>query len=132
MKLKWNAVLVAALGLSLAACSAPDENERLAKQGLPPADFVGSAEQGRDIYVANCAACHGRFLKGGRTGPPLLHNVYEPSHHSNLAFYRAVKDGTKAHHWQFGDMPPQPQVSPTDAAHIIAYIRDRQRRVGIN
>ncbi len=132
MNVKLKTALIAALGLALGACSAPNESERLAKQGLPPADFVGSAEQGRDLYVAHCAACHGRFLKGSRTGPPLLHKVYEPGHHSNLAFYRAVKDGTKAHHWQFGDMPAQPQVSPTDAAHIIAYVRDRQQRAGIH
>ncbi|WP_207062013.1 cytochrome c [Motiliproteus sp. SC1-56] len=117
--------------LLLGACSLPDDEERLAKQGLPPAGFEGQVEAGRELYAAHCAACHGRMMKGSRQGPPLLHKVYEPGHHADLAFYRAVKDGVVSHHWGFGDMPPQPQVSPKHAAHIIAYVRNRQRQVGI-
>lgn len=115
----------------LAACSIPDENERLANQGLPPTGFEGNAEQGGGLFNDNCAQCHGRRMQGSDQGPPLLHKVYEPGHHSDLAFYRAVKDGVRAHHWKFGDMPAQPQVSPTDAAHVVAYVRSRQQRAGI-
>ena len=30
-----------------------------------------------------------------------------------------------------GDMPPQPEVTPEQAGHAIAYVRRRQRNVGI-
>ncbi|MEH6472771.1 MAG: cytochrome c [Halopseudomonas sp.] len=129
MKLKpWIGLGFATL---LTACSVPDEAERLANLGLPPADFVGDKDLGRQLYSKNCSSCHGLMMSGSKLGPPLNHKVYEPSHHANLAFYRAVKDGVRAHHWEFGDMPPQSQVSPTDAAHIIAYVRVRQERSGI-
>ncbi|MEH6627851.1 MAG: cytochrome c [Motiliproteus sp.] len=129
MKLKpWIGLGFATL---LTACSVPDEAERLANQGLPPANFVGDKNQGLQLYSNSCAGCHGLMMNGTKQGPPLNHKVYEPSHHANLAFYRAVKDGVRAHHWKFGDMPPQSQVSPTDAAHIIAYVRVRQERSGI-
>lgn len=115
----------------LTACSMPDETERLANQGLPPSDFVGDAKQGRQLYSKNCASCHGLMMNGSTQGPPLNHKVYEPGHHADLAFYRAAKDGVRAHHWNFGDMPPLPQVAPTDVAHVIAYVRERQQRSGI-
>ncbi|MEH6650335.1 MAG: cytochrome c [Motiliproteus sp.] len=115
----------------LTACGLPDEAERLANQGLPPTNFVGDKDQGRLLYSKSCASCHGVMMNGTKQGPPLNHKVYEPSHHSDLAFYRAVKDGVRSHHWKFGDMPAQPQVLPTDAAHIIAYVRVRQERAGI-
>ncbi len=129
MKLKlWIGLGFATL---LTACSVPDQEERLANQGLPPSDFVGDKNLGRELYSKNCASCHGLMMNGSTQGPPLNHKVYEPSHHANLAFYRAVKDGVRAHHWKFGDMPPQTQVTPKDAAHIIAYVRVRQERSGI-
>jgi mono/diheme cytochrome c family protein len=129
---RLNYMSATALALLLGGCSLPGDEERLAKQGLPPADFQGQVEEGRGLYSLNCAGCHGRLLKGTDQGPPLMHKIYEPGHHADLAFYRAVKDGVTSHHWRFGDMPPQPQVSPKVVAHIIAYVRSRQRQVGIN
>ncbi len=125
--------LLAMIGSSLllAACSPPEEEERLQKMGVPPGDFVADVRQGKALFEANCAACHGKKADGTDQGPPLIHKVYEPSHHSDLAFYRAVKNGTRAHHWQFGDMPPQPQVSPEQAGHIVGYVRKIQRSAGI-
>ena len=86
---------------------------------------------GKKLFAANCIACHGADLKGSDKGPPLLHKVYEPSHHSDVAFQLAVKNGVRAHHWQFGDMKPVPGLTPDDVAHITAFIRMEQRKVGI-
>jgi hypothetical protein len=36
-----------------------------------------------------------------------------------------------AHHWRFGDMPPQPAVAPAEVARITRYIRELQRANGI-
>lgn len=40
-------------------------------------------------------------------------------------------DGTRAHHWQFGDMKPVPGLTPDDVAYITAYVRVKQRTAGI-
>jgi hypothetical protein len=71
---------------------------------------------------------------GGGTdnGPPLIHKIYEPNHHGDLAFQRAVRQGSRAHHWRFGDMPPQPQVTDADVSVIVKFIREIQRANGID
>ena len=124
-RIAWLALISGTL--LLAACSPPGEEERLQKMGLPPSDFVADVRQGKKLFEANCAVCHGKTARGTNQGPPLIHEVYKPSHHSDLAFYRAVKDGSRAHHWNFGDMPAQPQVSPEQAGHIVGYVRKIQR-----
>lgn len=86
---------------------------------------------GKTLFEKHCAACHGADLKGSDKGPPLLHRIYEPSHHADAAFQLAVRNGVRAHHWQFGDMAPLPQVTPDEVAHVTAYVRAEQRKVGI-
>lgn len=101
----------------------------------PSAGLMPNPAKGKALYAQNCASCHGADLKGRDAGPdqgpPFLHRVYEPSHHGDAAFQRAVASGTKAHHWKFGDMAPVKGLTPDDVAHITAYIRMVQRTVGI-
>ena len=35
----------------------------------------------------------------------------------------AAKIGVRSPHWNFGDMPPQPQVSEQQQVAIVAYVR---------
>lgn len=98
----------------------------------PSEGLMPNPALGKKLFAANCAACHGADLKGSDKGPPMLHKVYEPSHHGDVAFQLAVKNGVRAHHWQFGDMKPVPGLTPDDVAHITAFIRAEQRKVGIN
>ncbi|HUH11472.1 MAG TPA: hypothetical protein VMK65_00115 [Longimicrobiales bacterium] len=63
--------------------------------------------------------------------PPLVHAVYEPSHHADVAFQMAVRRGVRAHHWSYGDMPAQPHIPPAQADSIIGYVRWLQRQAGI-
>lgn len=49
-----------------------------------------------------------------------------------MAFVRAAREGVRAHHWRFGDMPPVEGVSDADLAGIIAFVREVQRANGIN
>ena len=97
----------------------------------PTPGLMPNPAQGKVLLDKHCAACHGSDLLGSDKGPPLLHRIYEPSHHSDAAFQLAVRNGVRAHHWQFGDMAPVPQLTPDDVAHITAYIRMEQRKVGI-
>jgi mono/diheme cytochrome c family protein len=87
---------------------------------------------GEALYEANCAACHGERALGSVQGPPLVHIVYEPSHHADIAFHFAVERGVRAHHWHFGDMPPVPGLTRAQVDEIVAYVRWLQRQAGIH
>ncbi len=102
----------------------------------PSAGLMPNPTKGKTLFAQKCASCHGVDLKGRDTGtdkgPSFLHRVYEPSHHGDAAFQNAVANGVRAHHWKFGNMPAVAGVTPDDVAHITAYIRMEQRKVGIN
>ncbi len=106
--------------------------------GLPiasvslPGTLSAQAELGQKIYEANCAACHGLNAAGQEgIAPPLVHVIYEPGHHGDESFQRAVALGVRAHHWRFGDMPPVEGLSRRDVAAIVAYVRELQQANGI-
>ena len=123
---------VALLLLSVVAgCGQGDPEARRERLHLPPVDFRPDARTGQKLFKALCTQCHGESAKGTDEGPPLVDPVYRPGHHADLAFQFAVRDGVKQHHWHFGDMPPQPDVAPEQAGHMIAYVRGLQRKEGI-
>jgi mono/diheme cytochrome c family protein len=97
----------------------------------PSAGLMPNPSAGKKLFDKHCANCHGADLKGTKLGPPFLHPYYVSSHHGDVAFQLAAKNGVRAHHWQFGDMQPVPGVTPDDVAHITAYIRYQQRLAGI-
>lgn len=86
---------------------------------------------GQQVFAENCAVCHGENGAGSEQGPPLIHDIYNPGHHADLAFRRAVTRGVRRHHWAFGDMPAQPQVSASELRAIIGFVRSVQRENGI-
>ncbi len=86
---------------------------------------------GQHAYDATCAKCHGAYGRGTDKGPPFLNPVYNPGHHSDEAFQRAVRQGTRQHHWKFGDMPAQPQVTDSEITEIVRYVRELQEANGI-
>lgn len=92
-------------------------------QGVPP---------GAGLFAGKCALCHGLDARGtAAKGPPLVHKIYEPAHHADEAFRRAVREGVRAHHWEFGDMPPVDGLSDEDLDRIIVYVRALQAAAGI-
>ena len=98
-----------------------------------PDTLSANAEIGKTVYEAKCAACHAPSGVGQvDMAPPLIHKIYEPSHHGDEAFQRAVANGVRAHHWKFGDMPPVEGLTRGDVAMIVTYIRELQRANGIN
>ena len=90
-----------------------------------------SARAGETLFNANCSLCHGVNAAGTHQGPPLIHKIYEPGHHSDFSFRNAVRRGVRQHHWQFGDMAPVAGISADDEGQIICYIREMQRANGI-
>ena len=100
---------------------------------LLPETLSQNAQIGQLGFEAKCAACHGVNAAGqDGVAPPLVHIIYEPSHHGDEAFQRAAAMGVRGHHWPFGDMPPVEGVTRGDVTMIIAYIRELQRANGIN
>jgi len=98
-----------------------------------PDNFSDKADIGQVGFNAKCAACHG-VNAAGKDGvaPPLVHKIYEPSHHGDESFQRAAALGVRAHHWPFGNMPAVEGVTRGDVKMITAYIRELQRANGIN
>lgn len=91
------------------------------------------AQKGEGLFNDNCAACHNTNAVGrDGVGPPLVHKIYEPSHHGDESFQLAAKNGVRSHHWPFGDMAPVEGITRADVSTIIAYVRELQRANGIN
>ncbi len=94
-------------------------------------DLSMEAQTGKRAFDLYCARCHGESAGGAPVGPPLVHRTYRAAHHADVAFELAVRRGVRAHHWRFGDMPPQPVVSQVEVAQITRYVRELQRANGI-
>ena len=98
-----------------------------------PAELSGLAIIGKRGFDKNCAVCHGQNAVGqDGVAPPLVHKIYEPSHHGDESFQRAVAIGVRAHHWKFGNMPAIEGLTRADVKVITAYVRELQRHNGIN
>jgi mono/diheme cytochrome c family protein len=111
----------------LVAC----ENRPEVRTEFDPGPAPAELAEGERRFEQSCARCHGLQAVGTDAGPPLIHIVYEPSHHGDVAFQRAAKFGVPAHHWTFGNMPPVPEVDETAVEQITAYVRWLQRAAGI-
>lgn len=93
-------------------------------------ELTALAQRGARGFETKCAQCHGTNAAGSSNGPPLVHRIYEPSHHGDAAIRRAARFGVRPHHWKFGAMP-RVDVSDRELSAIIAYIRELQRANGI-
>jgi cytochrome c len=97
-----------------------------------PEGFSKKAIMGKLAFDATCAACHGENAAGViGAGPTFISRIYEPSHHGDNSFLRASTNGVTAHHWPFGNMPPQKGLTKSDIGNVVAYVRELQRANGI-
>lgn len=117
--------------LSACATDVPQTDPAQIPERILALDIPAEYQAGENSFQVNCAVCHGERALGTDQGPPLVHIIYEPNHHADIAFHLAATRGVRAHHWTFGDMPPQPQVSTDQMEQIVAYVRYLQRQVGI-
>ncbi len=120
--------LLLGAGLMVYRWLAPDAAQ---SEDIAVPEFSAIAIRGQAAYEANCASCHGQNGAGTDKGPTLIHDIYNPGHHPDEAFVRATRFGVRQHHWQFGNMPPRPEVTDNQIIDIIRYIRELQQANGI-
>ena len=121
------------VGCSEGGSNAPEHSgsasmAQVSAQSELPTEF----KEGETKFNTFCAPCHGAQGTGTGQGPPLVHKIYEPSHHADIAFQRAAAQGVKSHHWKFGNMPKIDGVTADDVTQIVGYVRWLQRQAGIS
>lgn len=121
-------MFLAIIALFLFSCSQSERKVENSPAGLnvreeTPAEYL----KGEELYRNHCALCHGEKGKGTDKGPSFLSSIYHPNHHGDESFVLAARNGARAHHWQFGDMPPIPNVKEAEVREIIGYVRWLQR-----
>lgn len=112
--------------LEPAAGTQPTQGGSVVLPALSPAALAGE-----QAFNENCVTCHGSDAAGTNAGPPLVNDIYNPGHHADASFRRAVENGVPRHHWPYGNMPAQPQVPRAEVEAIISYIRELQQANGI-
>lgn len=125
------AVVLVALALGAGRFAMRRQDGRRAEVRVRVPKLSAVAQSGRLPFDRSCSACHGVHVAGSAKGSPLVHRAYHPGLHGDSAFDLAVRWGVRAHHWSFGDMPPQPDVTATELANITRYVRELQRANGI-
>lgn len=119
-------VLAVAIVVLVAACGGDGGSD-----GTTGSNGASGPADGAEVYARSCASCHGEDLRGTDEGPSHLSMVYEPGHHTDGGFRAAIEQGSRAHHWNFGDMPPVPGLSDEEIDAVIAFIRDQQEEHGL-
>lgn len=94
-------------------------------------ELSAKAKLGKIAFESHCVQCHGMNASGTDRGPSLIDRIYAPTHHEDFSFVRAVTLGVPQHHWLFGNMPAQSQVSRQEIDTIIVYVREIQKANGI-
>jgi mono/diheme cytochrome c family protein len=115
MRWRLRAVFVAmgCCGVAVAGCSHAGP-AATATGTSTPAVIAGDAHAGRQLFAANCAACHGPTGVEGGVGP-------------SLKGERTRKDDAAAIAWIEDPLPPMPKLYPVpltdaDVANLAAYV----------
>lgn len=126
-------IMLAGLAIYLLTNQAPADTGGSPLVAVVVPDLGAAERVGEAVYDAKCGSCHGDDASGqDGVAPPLVHRIYEPSHHGDRAFLVAAQLGARAHHWRFGDMPPVDGITETEIASVVAYVRALQRANGID
>lgn len=134
MMRKGFALLLATSALAVAiACASEESPESKAETKAPAATTAAKAtpamlQRGRQIYKANCVACHGETGKGDGPGAGVLKPP--PRDHTDRAYMSTLSDKEIGDIIRMGGaikgkplMPSHPQLSGDDLTSLVAYVR---------
>lgn len=134
MRLILTALIIFIVGVILYTVLPMGTDTVNAEEGTPivavqiPTELSEIAMIGQRGFDTKCSSCHGENAVGKNgVAPPLIHKIYEPSHHGDESFQRAVAMGVRAHHWKFGNMPAIDGLTRADVKAITEYVRELQR-----
>jgi mono/diheme cytochrome c family protein len=128
------ALLLATGVLAVAiACTSEESPESRAETNAPAASSAAKVTpamiaRGRELYKANCVACHGETGKGDGPGAGVLKPP--PRDHTDRAYMSTLTDKEIADIIKMGGaikgkplMPSHPQLSGDDLNALVAYVR---------
>jgi mono/diheme cytochrome c family protein len=106
-------VAIGCCGVAVAGCSHAGPSAPAAGT-LAPVVIAGDARAGRQLFAANCAACHGATGVEGGVGP-------------SLKGERTRKNDAAAIAWIEDPLPPMPKLYPVpltdaDVVNLAAYV----------
>jgi mono/diheme cytochrome c family protein len=136
LKAKWMLSIGGIVGLGVLGLLWLTGTLRLERQSPSVQPSTGTSvplevTTGQALFNTYCAVCHGTSADGTAQGPSFLSSIYASSHHRDMSFSLAVKQGVRAHHWAFGDMPPMPHVTDEQVVQITTYVRWLQQQAGV-
>jgi mono/diheme cytochrome c family protein len=128
-KLFLSGLIVVALLGSCAQKSGDDTAGDTAKNDAAPSTAThGDATHGQQVYTTTCSPCHGTGGKGD--GPAAATLNPKPADHTNKDLIGARTDQDLANIIKMGGgvvgkptMPASPQLSETDVADVVAFLR---------
>lgn len=92
---------------------------------LSTAAMAADAERGKQVYTANCMACHG--TQGDGQGPAAMALTPKPSNFTAAAFWDGRTDEALASSIKSGkpgtSMAPFPQLTDEDMASLVIYLK---------
>jgi mono/diheme cytochrome c family protein len=88
--------------------------------GTPAPVAAGDVVRGKQVFLRNCAACHGADAGGSQLGPSLIST--EAAANDDDSFRDVIANGRPG-----TSMPPYGGVlSPQDIEDVIAFLRSKQ------
>lgn len=84
------------------------------------------AADGRALFAANCALCHGTSGQGTDQGPSLREARYRSDQLSDADIAAAIRNGVPELAFDFGPMPAFPRLEDEQVDAVVEVVRELQ------
>lgn len=131
-KVEFGLLLSAAALVAVIGCTSKESPASKANAGsgsaAAPKSASASPDRGKQIYKANCVACHGDTGKGDGPGAGVLKPP--PRDHTDRAYMSTLSDKEIGDIIRMGGaikgkplMPSHPQINGAELAALVGYVR---------